>query len=109
MSTDVVAGDSGTLLRVSLSNKQTRQPVDLSGATVNLKYRIDGGPLETRAMTIVAPATSGIAEYRFASSDLVLGAGVSHGLLRYEIEVTDAGGKITTSLDIVSLTIRAKV
>lgn len=106
--TDLVAGDTGTLLRVPITNRQDESAIDLTGAVVTLYWRIDGGSLQTRTMTVQTPA-DGIAEYQFATGDLVLAAGATYGTLRAEVEVTDAGGKKLTGLDPIALTIRARV
>lgn len=106
MAIDLVAGDTGTMLRISLRNRGTTEPINLTGATVRLKYRIDAGVLITQVMTI-ADAATGVATYQFGSGELTAAAQGSS--LRGEVEVTDAGGKVLTQLKPMTFTIRAKV
>lgn len=75
--------------------------LDLAGATVTLKYRVDGGTLATKTMTVTDP-TNGVATYTFGTGDLTAGIMVA------EVEVTSAG-KVTSSIEAMRFTVRAKV
>ena len=84
----LVKNDTGRKLKLTL--KDNGAAVDLTGATVNLHYRIASGTVKTAAMTLT-DAVNGVAEYQFATGDLDAG-----GIFDYEVQVTDSGGKITT-------------
>ncbi len=84
----LVKNDTGRKLQLTLQDDGAA--VNLTGATVNLHYRIAGGTVKTAAMTLT-DAVNGVAEYQFATGDLDVA-----GSLDYEVQVTDSGGKITT-------------
>lgn len=97
-----VAGDTASVLVVYCRRSDDDSiPVDLTGASVKLMWRIDGGTLVTRGMTI-ADASAGKATYEFTTSELAA------GIMSAEVEVTTADG-ITTSLESFRFTIRARV
>lgn len=102
----LVAGDTGTVLRVTVRNQQSKGRLDLTGATVRLIWRIDGGAKQTRVMTLV-DAPSGVASYQFATGELTA---IAYGsTLTAEVEVTDAGGAILTQLQLLDFKVRAKL
>lgn len=104
----LVAGDTGTVLLVTVKKNSDKQPADLTGKTVRLLYRIDGGELVTRTMEILDPPTQGKARYIFVENELTAApAGTSK--FRGEIEVEDGNGMITTQLVPMNLLIRARV
>lgn len=102
---DFVAGDN-SLLRATFRSRQTKALVDLTGATIRLYWRIDGGAKQTRVMTVTDPL-SGTASYQFSSGDLTALAFGSTMIA--EAEVTDAGGRVLTQLNVRTFKIRAKV
>lgn len=82
-------GDTGRVLQVTLQDDGTA--IDITGATVQLLYRIDGGgSITTKTMTITN-AISGIAEYTFLAPDLT-----EEGVFQYQVRLTDSGGAIST-------------
>lgn len=100
---EYVAGDTGSKLVATCRDSETKALIALTGATVRVKYRVDGGALQTKAMTILVPATNGKAEYLFLGGELVA------GVMRGEIEITDGAGKVITSLEPFLIKIRAKL
>lgn len=96
---DLVAGDTNSTLRVTCFQADKVTPLDLTGATVQLKYRIGGGGLQTKTMTITS-ATVGKAEYKFLAGELTTGT------MEFEVAVT-SGGLVVTSQSTATLTIRA--
>jgi|SRR5215831_10191848 len=102
MATDLVAGDTGSVLRVTLLDNETSNPVPgLASSTVRMKYRARNGQLVTRQMTI-QDAVAAIVTYQFVAGELIAGP------LTGEFEVVDSGGQIVTSLTPFNLTVRAK-
>lgn len=97
-----VAGDTASVLTVTCKRSDTGAVIDLTGASVALKYRIDGGTLQSRTMTIDADPSTGVVTYEFDSGDLTEGQMVA------EVEVTTLAG-ITTSLEPFRFTIRGRV
>lgn len=96
-----VSGDTGSTLKVTCKNDSDNAVIDLTGATIKLKWKDSSSTLQTRTMTIVSPATSGIAEYQFLAGELFA------GLMNFEIEITDSGGKIIRCLEIIAEKVRA--
>lgn len=99
----LIAGDTGSKIVVTCKDKDTAVVIDLTGATAKLRYSINGGATVEKNMVIVAPATAGKVEYQFLSADLVAGT------MQSEVQITDAGGKIITSLEPFTLSIRGKI
>jgi hypothetical protein len=103
MATDLVAGDTGSVLRVTLKDNETGAPVPgLASSTVRMKYRARNGPLTTRQMNI-QDAPNAIVTYQFVAGELIAGP------LTCEFEVTDASGQTVTSLQEFDLTVRPKL
>lgn len=96
-----VAGDTGSKLRVTCIDDATGLPIDLTGATVTLRWRNSAATntLE-KTMTKVAPETGGIAEYQFATGELYAKE------MRFEVKIVDAGGKELNALDLLVEKIR---
>lgn len=86
---DLVAGDGGSLLRVTLTDHTTHEVLDLTGKTVQIRYKLNGGALQTRVMTPLDQATlKGQAQYQFLPADLT-GPGELKGEVRLQHGLTD--------------------
>lgn len=81
-------GDTGRVLQVTLQDDGTA--IDITGATVQLLYRVSGGSITTKTMSITVPA-SGLVEYTFLAPDLT-----EEGVFQYQVRLTDSGGAIST-------------
>lgn len=103
MANELVAGDTASKLVVTCKDNATQSVIDLTGATVRLRYRIDGGALQVKTMTVQTPAANGKADYQWAGGELTAGT------LLAEVEITDAAGKVMTSLEPIYLPVRAKL
>lgn len=100
---ELVASDTGSKLTVVLTDAGTGNAIDLTGSTVKLKYRLGGGALVTKTMTVTAPATQGIATYQFGTGELTAGT------LNAEVEITDQSGNVITSSSEIGVDVRAKL
>lgn len=100
---DYVAGDTASKHGPVTCKDKAGVVIDLTGTTVKLLYRIEGGALQTRTMTILSPATEGKVEYQFISTDL------TEGVMVGAVEITDSGGKIVTETCTFKRVIRAKL
>jgi hypothetical protein len=105
---DFVAGDTATKLRRTIKNGQDGSVVDLSGATVKIKWRIDGGTLVTKDMTIL-DAAKGRVEYQFGAGELTADATKGESKMRGEVMVLDALSKELTQRVPFNYIIRARV
>ena len=82
----VVEGD--TLNIAEFTIRDDGKPVDLSGATVRIKYRIEkDAPKDLGPLTIVTPATNGKCRWKWEPGNLDRA-----GLLVGRINITSAGG-----------------
>lgn len=101
MGYELVAGDTGSKIVLTCRDNQTQAAIDLTGKIVHLRYRIDGGAMQTKTMAIQSPPTAGKAEYQFGSSDLT--AGTFQG----EIQIQPGAADQLTSLLPFALQVRA--
>ncbi len=106
MAIDLVEGDTGSVIAGAVVRKNG-EPMDLAGATVTLRWTIDGGAAVQRTATIVSEA-AGTFTYQFTTGELVIVSGEKSSL-RLNVVVTDAGGKVLTQLRPVTYTIRKKI
>lgn len=69
---EFVAGNTSSKLVVVLKDKGTAYPINLTGATVHLKFSINGGAASNRTMTIQT-ALDGLVNYTFGTGELIAG------------------------------------
>lgn len=108
-----VAGDTGSSISITLK-KTDNTIIDLTGYSATFTFEVDGGALlakKTVAMTVAAPATSGVVTYNFAAIDLPTQTVPNRttSTLTGEVSITDGTGKVTTSLALVSAIIRNRL
>ena len=89
-----VSGDTGSKLEVTCKDDDTGAVIDLTGATVKLKWLDDAGALQTKTMTITHAAT-GVAEYQFLADELI------QTQMQFEVEITDAGSNVLRSVELI--------
>lgn len=100
---DVVAGDGGSKLRVTIRDSATQDPIDLSGKTVKVHYKINGGALQERSMTVLDQAANkGQAEYQFLTTDITAG-----GEMQGEFLLQAGQSDQLTTVDTFHLSIKA--
>lgn len=100
-----VQGDTGPQIKVALTEEDSGNAVDLTGATVTLHFRIAGedSVLFSRALYINPDtATNGEAVLQWETNDLNVDAGVYEG----EIEVVRSNGLRETLYDKLKFKIR---
>ena len=99
---DLVAGDGGSTLRVTIRERITDEPIDLTGKTIQVRFAINGGALVERDMTALNQTTSkGQAEYQFLAADLTAG-----GQLKGEVRLQDGLSDQLTTVDTFHLKIK---
>lgn len=107
---ELVAGDTGSKLVVTCRDSSTGAVINLSGATVTIRWK----GVAAKSMTI-ANAAGGVAEYQFAQGDLVYTSEVSviEGVLaspmRFAIQITDALGNLISNLKPIELWVREAI
>ncbi len=99
---DMVTGDTGTKYKITATDDQTGAVINLTGATVRLRWEDETGTVQTRVMTILV-ATAGTAEYQFLAGEII------SGTMRFETEITDSSGYVISSLDLTSLVVREEM
>jgi uncharacterized protein YegP (UPF0339 family) len=100
-----VQGDTGPQIRVTLTEEDTGDPVDLTGASVTLHFRAAGEEsiLFSRALYVNPDtATDGVAIVQWDTADLEQEAGAYEG----EIEVVKSTGLRETLYDKLKFKIR---
>lgn len=98
---DAVTEDAKIVLRVTCTTK-SGGAVNLTGATVTLRWKIAAAVAIEKAMTIV-DAVGGIVEYEFQDGEL--GA----PMMRYEVTAVLASGVETTSIHEHRLAVRERL
>jgi hypothetical protein len=98
-----VAGDTGSVLRVTCTNDSDGTAINLTGSTVVLRWfnRATEAVIE-QTMTLVTPA-SGICSYQFAAGELVSPS------MAFEVKITDGSGKVIRSLNLLNEAVREKL
>lgn len=100
---DLVVGDGGSRLRVTIKEQGTDALIDLSGRSVTLNYSLAGAAVQQRTMTVLNQANAkGEAEYQFLSSDLN-----TAGELRGEVVLQEGQADQLTTVDTVNLRVKA--
>lgn len=77
-------------------------PIDLTGCTVNIRWKDEVGTVQTNAMT-VSDAAAGICTYQFGEDEL-FSPGMS-----FEVEITDSSSKKLSNADLISVTVREQL
>lgn len=98
---ELVAGDLGSKIVVTCLDSDTKAVLDLTGKTVQLRYKIDAGTLTTKTMAVQAPGTNGKAEYQFGASDL------SAGTMEAEVRVQPGQSDQVTSRETLHVSVRS--
>lgn len=99
MSYDFVSDDTGSVLQVTCVKKSDGSAINLTGATVTLRWYSSSKVIVERPMTIVTPL-SGICTYQFVAGELYAPA------MSFEVEVLDNSGKKTSMLEPIAVKVR---
>ena len=92
---ELVAGDGGSTLRVTILDTITKDPIDLTSKTVKARYSFNGGATVEKTMTALNQATNkGQAEYQFLAGDFTVG-----GTLAGEVRLQAGLGDQLTTVD----------
>ena len=92
---ELVAGDGGSTLHVTVLDSLTGLPVDLTAKTVKARYSLNGGATVTKTMTALNQTTfPGQATYLFLTTDITVG-----GVLDGEVRLQDGLSDQLTSVD----------
>jgi hypothetical protein len=101
----LVQGDTRPNLVVILTDDVTGLPIDVTGATVRLKFRAAGA--EELTETLVGAVINGtLGECMFAWTPTALAG--EPGDYEGEIEITFADGKVQTVYDLLKFKVRAE-
>lgn len=105
MAYKLVQGDTGPQIRAVITRDDTGEVVDMSGATVRLRFRRKG--TETVLFTLTAidvgqNLQEGVAVFGFTEGDLDLPAGNYEG----ELEITFADSNVETVYELLEFDLR---
>lgn len=92
LNVDMMAGDTGTTLTLTILENGTTTPYNLTGATVTLQWLNQQNVLVSHAMTITDP-TGGVCAYTFAEADTFPGTMTFQAV----VSNTSTGQYLTTS------------
>ena len=98
-----VEDDTGSTLEITAKNDATGVVIDLTGSTVSLRYRIQGGSLQTKGMTLDGDPTTGKATYQFLTGELDVGDFIG------DVTITDGASETVSSLENIVLEVKARV
>lgn len=100
---ELVAGDGGSKLHTTILDRVTKETIDLTGKTAQLRYSFNGGATVEKTMTVLNQTTNkGQAEYQFLTTDLTVA-----GTLEGEVRVQDGLSDQLTSVDTFHIAVRA--
>ena len=103
---ELVKDDNGTQVECIISRDNTGLPVNLTGATVRLKFRKKRTKTILFTLTNITEETvdlvNGQAIFQFSGDNLALEAGMYEG----EVEVTFANENIETVYEIINFQVR---
>lgn len=99
----LIAGDTGSKIIITCKDRDTGAAIDLTGATVKLRYSISGGTTVEKTATVVSPPTLGQVSYQFLANDLV------SGTMYTEVKITDISGFVITSLEPITISVGARL
>lgn len=100
--TDFVTNDTGSILRITCKDNELGTAINLTGATVTLRWENASGTITSKTMTIVT-AASGICQYQFVAGEIV------YPLQKFEVEITDASGYKISNLTLIETTTREEL
>ena len=96
---DFVNDDTGSVLKVTCKDN-TNTVIDLTGSSVNLRWKSRIGIVQTKVMTLDGDPTTGIATYKFLAGELI------QPHMEFEVEVTDSSGFIISNLNLITVNVR---
>lgn len=102
MATELVTGDTGSVLQLTLKDNDTNTAINLTGATVTLRWENAAGTITSKTMTIVT-AVSGIVQYRFLAGEII------YPRHKFEVEITDSSGYKISNLTLLEVTTREEL
>jgi hypothetical protein len=95
---DFVSGDTGSSLSVPCVDSEGNV-INLSGCTVNLRWKDASGALVSKEMTIDDEG-SGLCSYKFGEGELFAPS------MDFEVQIKDSGDFILTILELIAVTVR---
>lgn len=97
---DFVARDTASKLRVTCKDNDTGAVINLSGATVVLRWKNAAGTAMIERTMNIVNAGAGLAEYQFAPNELF------SSIMHFEVRITDSGGAVMHSTGIIDASVR---
>lgn len=101
MRTSLVEADTLPVLRVTLRYRGTSTPVDLTGATVTLRFGVAEGTVYERPM-VIDDIPGGVVHYAFQTGE------INPGTMSYEVLVVFSDGGRLTTTELKRLGVRAR-
>lgn len=99
---DFITEDTLPYIEITFLDYKTKLPLDLSGGTVQLRFKIGNMGVIERLMTVTGAPSAGVARYQFAAGEL------TPGPMYYEATIISGGLEIT-SREIGYYDVRARI
>jgi len=101
MTIEFVTGDTGSKLVATCVTNSDGLAIDLTGATVRLRWEGDTS-VQTKVMTIT-DGPNGVAEYQFLAGEIIVPK------MKFEVEITDSSGFVVTNLTLIEVGVREQL
>lgn len=99
---ELVAGDGGSKLHVTILGSITNEPIDLTGKAIKARYALNGGATVEKTMTLLNQTSNkGEAEYQFLTTDLTAG-----GTLDGEVRLQSGFSDQLTTIDTFHIAVK---
>lgn len=102
MSYDLVTGDTGSVLSITVLDSDTGLAKDLTACSVIFRWEGETGTVVNKTATI-SDAANGVVQYQFSAGEIFAPK------MRVEVEVTDGAGFIVTGTDLITLQVREQL
>lgn len=101
----LVQGDTRPALVCTITDENTGDAINLTGATCRLKFRAVGSTTLTSTLTgTITSAVNGVVEFYWASEPTSLSG--TAGDYEGEIEITFSNGQVQTVYDVIKFKLR---
>lgn len=87
---DFISEDTLPYIRVICLDQATKLPLDLTGGTMQLRFKIGNMGVIERTMTIEGLPSAGVVRYQFAAGEL------TDGPMEYEVTIISGGLELTS-------------
>ncbi len=104
MAVELVTGDTGSVLVATCTDNETGAVINLTGAqALKLRWKKTDGTIAEVDMTPSATPTDGVCSYQFLAGEIIAPK------MKFEVEITDSAGFITSNLTLFEVQVRREM